>query len=71
MEVRRKNNLEIGTRDEKPFDYRVRAFFLTIKSATPFLFPAQPNPMDFDKQESRTKMIFISHRLSPPSFNMG
>jgi len=71
MEDRRENNLEIGTKGEKPFYHGVRAFFLTIKSATPFFFLSQPKPMDFEKKESRTKMIFIFHRLSPPSFNMG
>jgi len=55
MEVRRKNNLEIGTRDEKPFNYGVRAFFLTIKSATPFFFLSQPKPMDLRKRNHERK----------------
>jgi len=47
MEDRRENNLEIGTKGEKPFYHGVRAFFLTIKSATPFL--SQSKTMDFGK----------------------
>ena len=48
------------------FFKEVRAFFPTFKSISLFLPLFQPKPMGFGKYGSRTKMILIFQRLSPP-----